>query len=227
MLDADQAIVTRRSVRQYLETPVPRATVEEILAVASRAPSGTNMQPWRVFVMTGAALAQFGATLEALALAGEGGSPQYAYYPPTFREPYLGRRRSVGWALYGALGIEKGEKARMHAQHAKNFSFFKAPVGMIFTIDDDLELGSWLDYGMFLQNVMVAARARGLDTCPQAAFIAYHHEIRRLLGIPADQRIVSGMALGYRHPDAPEARFETEREPVSGFTTFVETLPGS
>jgi nitroreductase len=227
MLDADQAIVTRRSVRRYLETPVPRATVEEILAVAARAPSGTNMQPWRAFVMTGAALAQFGATLEALALAGESGTPQYAYYPPTFREPYLGRRRSVGWALYGALGIEKGDKARMQAQHAKNFSFFKAPVGMIFTIDDDLELGSWLDYGMFLQNVMVAARARGLDTCPQAAFIVYHHEIRRLLGIPADQRIVSGMALGYRHPDAPEAQFETEREPVSGFTTFVETLPGA
>jgi nitroreductase len=227
MLDADEAIVTRRSVRQYLETPVPPAMVEEILAVASRAPSGTNMQPWRAYVMTGAALKQFGTTLESIALKGESGTPQYAYYPPTFREPYLGRRRAVGWALYGALGIEKGDKARMHAQHARNFTFFDAPVGMIFTIDDDLELGSWLDYGMFLQNVMVAARARGLDTCPQAAFITYHQEIRRLLGIPAEQRIVCGMALGYRHPDAPEARFETDREPVSAFTTFVERLPGA
>jgi nitroreductase len=226
MLSADEAILTRKSIRAFLDTPVPRQTVEEILAVAARAPSGTNMQPWRAIVLTGAACAEFGRAIEQLALTGDPGTPQYAYYPPVFREPYLARRRKVGYDLYATLGIQKGDKARMHAQHARNFTFFDAPVGLIFTIDDDLELGSWLDYGMFLENVMIAARARGLDTCPQAAFITYHREIRDLLAIPADQRIVCGMALGHRDPEAPENLFETLREPVSAFATFLETLPG-
>ncbi|MCZ8374912.1 MAG: nitroreductase [Beijerinckiaceae bacterium] len=226
MLSADEAILTRKSIRAFLDTPVPRETVEEILAVAARAPSGTNMQPWRATVLTGVARTEFCRRLEALALEGEAGTPQYAYYPPVFREPYLTRRRKVGYDLYATLGIQKGDKARMHAQHARNFTFFDAPVGLIFTIDDDLELGSWLDYGMFLQNVMIAARARGLDTCPQAAFITYHREIRDLLAIPADQRIVCGMALGHRDPAAPENLFETVREPVPAFATFLETLPG-
>ncbi|WP_284178766.1 nitroreductase [Rhabdaerophilum sp. SD176] len=225
MLSADEAILTRKSIRAFLDKPVPRETVEEILAVAARAPSGTNMQPWRATVLTGAARTEFCHRLEALALEGEAGTPQYAYYPPVFREPYLTRRRKVGYDLYATLGIQKGDKARMHGQHAKNFTFFNAPVGLIFTIDDDLELGSWLDYGMFLENVMIAARARGLDTCPQAAFITYHREIRDLLAIPADQRIVCGMALGHRDPEAPENLFETQREPVSAFATFLETLP--
>lgn len=226
MLSADEAIRSRRSVRLFTDQPVSKAEVSEILELAARAPSGTNMQPWKVQVLMGEALKTFGRTIEDIALNGEAGTPQYAYYPPEFREPYLGRRRQVGWALYGALGIQKGDKARMHAQHARNFVFFDAPVGLIFTIDDDLELGSWLDYGMFLQNVMIAARARGLDTCPQAAFITFHREIRALLALPADQRIVCGMALGHRHPEAPENRFDTVREPVSAFATFVEALPG-
>lgn len=225
MLNADEAILTRKSIRAFLDTPVPRETVEEILAVAARAPSGTNMQPWRATVLTGAARTEFCRAIEKLALAGEAGTPQYAYYPPVFREPYLARRRKIGYDLYATLGIQKGDKARMHAQHARNFTFFDAPVGLIFTIDDDLELGSWLDYGMFLQNVMIAARARGLDTCPQAAFITYHREIRDLLAIPADQRIVCGMALGHRDPEAPENLFETLREPISAFATFFDTLP--
>lgn len=225
MLSADEAIVTRRSIRAFLDKPVPRGTVEDILAVAARAPSGTNMQPWRAVVMTGEALSTFGKALEALSLQGVSGAAQYAYYPPAFREPYLSRRRKVGFDMYATLGIQKGDKQRMQEQHARNFTFFDAPVGLMFTIDGDLELGSWLDYGMFLQNVMIAARARGLDTCPQAAFIVYHNEIRKLLGLPDDQRIVSGMALGYRDPDAPVNLFETVREPVSAFTTFIDRLP--
>jgi nitroreductase len=226
MLSADEAILTRKSIRDFLDTAVSRPVIEEILAVSARAPSGTNMQPWRVTVLTGPALAAFGQKIEALALHGDAGTPQYAYYPPVFREPYLSRRRKVGFDLYATLGIQKGDKARMHAQHARNFTFFNAPVGLIFTIDDDLELGSWLDYGMYLQNIMIAARARGLDTCPQAAFITYHREIRELLAIPPDQRIVCGMALGHRNSEAPENLFETVREPVSAFATFLEALPG-
>jgi nitroreductase len=223
----DDAITSRRSIRAFLDTPVDRATVDRLLAVASRAPSGTNMQPWQAIVLTGQALSDFGGQLETLALSGYQGESAWRYYPPKFREPYLSRRRKVGWDLYGALGIARGETDRMTAQHARNLRFFDAPVGMIFTIDADLEIGSWLDYGMFLQNVMVAARGLGLDTCPQAAFAPYHVEIRRLLAIPHDRHVVCGMALGHADPDAPENRLATEREAPDAFTRYVETLPGA
>jgi len=128
----------------------------------------------------------------------------------------------VGWDLYGLLGIAKGDKARMHAQHGRNYSFFDAPVGLMFTIDRVMELGSWLDYGMFLQNIMIAARARGLDTCPQAAFTQFHRIVMEHIGAPANEMLVCGMSLGYADPEAVENRLQTEREPVEGFTTFLE-----
>ncbi|WP_293859580.1 nitroreductase [uncultured Alsobacter sp.] len=223
----DEAITSRRSIRSFLDTPVDRATVEEILAVASRAPSGTNMQPWQAIVLTGGALKDFGRQLEAHALRGNLGESEWRYYPDKFHEPFLSRRRKVGWDLYGVLGIARGETEKMAAQHARNLTFFGAPVGMIFTIDRLLQIGSWLDYGMFLQNVMTAARGRGLDTCPQAAFAPYHKEIRQLLAIPESHQVVCGMALGHAAPDAPEHRFSTDREPPEGFTRFVDALPGS
>ena len=223
----DDAITSRRSIRSFLETPVDRETVDHILRVASRAPSGTNMQPWEVVVLTGEALRSFGRQLEAFALAGNLGESEWRYYPEKFHEPFLSRRRKVGWDLYGVLGIQRGETERMAAQHARNLTFFGAPVGLVFTIDRLLQIGSWLDYGMFLQNVMTAARGRGLDTCPQAAFAPYHKEIRQLLAIPDSHQVVCGMALGFAAPDAPEHRFATEREPPEAFARYVETLPGS
>jgi nitroreductase len=126
----------------------------------------------------------------------------------------------VGWDLYGLLGIGKADKARMHAQHGRNFAFFDAPVGLIFTIDRIMRQGSFVDYGMFLENVMVAARARGLDTCPQAAFMQYHRIIAEQLSIPASEMVVCGMSLGYADPSRPENALLTEREPVAAFTTF-------
>lgn len=220
------ALETRSSIRAYLDEPVPLETVTRILELASRAPSGTNMQPWQVIVLTGEALKTFGTRLEALALAGEQGTPTYRYYPKEFREPYLGRRRKVGWDLYGALGIQRGETEKMAKQHAKNMTFFDAPVGMIFTIDAYLEIGSWLDYGMFLQNIMTAARGFGLHTCPQAAFATFHADIREMLAIPEERQVVCGMALGKADMSAPENLFRTERAPVTEFTRFVSTLPG-
>ena len=145
---------------------------------------------------------------------------EYRYYPLQWTSPYLERRRKVGWDLYGLLGIGRGDKARMHAQHARNFEFFGAPVGLIFSIDRALERGSWLDYGMFLQNVMVAARARGLDTCPQAAFAPYHRIIAEALELPANEMVVCGMSLGYADRSAPENLLRTEREPVAQFARF-------
>ena len=221
----DAAITSRRSVRAFLPTPVVRETVEDILHVAARAPSGTNIQPWRVTVLTGNALQRLSNAV--LAVHGDATqmashAEEYAYYPRQWVAPYIDRRRKIGWDLYGLLGIGKTDKERMHAQHGRNYSFFGAPVGLIFTIDRILEQGSWLDYGMFLQNIMVAARGRGLDTCPQAAFTPFHRVIAAELGLPETEMLVCGMALGHADPDAVENRLVTEREPVGGFARFLD-----
>ena len=221
----DAAITSRRSTRAYLPQPVPRATIEAILAVASRAPSGTNTQPWQVHVLTGAAkLALSRDIVAAYDDPAERAhhTEEYAYYPTEWVPPYIDRRRKVGWDLYSLLGIGKADKARMHAQHRRNYDFFGAPVGLIFTIDRVMRQGSWLDYGMFLQNVMVAARARGLDTCPQAAFTQFHRIIERHLGLSEAQMVVCGMALGPADPAAVENSLLTEREPVSQFARFLD-----
>ena len=217
----DEAIVSRRSVRAFLPTPVPDETVKDILRVASRAPSGTNMQPWKVYVVTGerkAALSR--AILDSGIRPEKIEWDEYRYYPDQFFEPYLTRRRTVGFALYSLLGIGRREVERMRAQHDRNFTFFDAPVGMIFTIDRRLEIGSWLDYGMFLGNVMTAARAQGLDTCPQAAFAPHHRTIRAMLDIPDTEVVVCGMALGHADPTAPENSLVTERAPAAEVCRF-------
>ncbi len=219
----DAAITSRRSLRAFLPTPVPRRTIEDILQVASRAPSGTNTQPWKVHVLTGAAQAALSADILAAyddPAARATHTEEYAYYPTEWRSPYIDRRRKVGWDLYGLLGIAKTDKAAMHQQHARNYAFFDAPVGLMFTIDRVLEKGSWLDYGMFLQNVMVAARGRGLDTCPQAAFMQFHRIIGRHLQLPETEMVVCGMSLGHADPDAVANQLQTERAPVASFVQF-------
>jgi nitroreductase len=221
----DAAITSRRSIRAYLPTPVPRETVAEILRVATRAPSGTNTQPWKVVVLTGAAKAALSARIRTAyddPAERATHTEEYAYYPTEWVSPYIDRRRKVGWDLYGLLGIGKADKARMHEQHGRNYEFFGAPVGLIFTIDRVMQQGSWLDYGMFLQNVMVAARARGLDTCPQAAFTQFHRVIADELGLPASEMVVCGMSLGHADPAAAENTLVTDREPLAGFVRFLE-----
>lgn len=221
----DAAITSRMSARAFLSTPVPRETVEDILRVASRAPSGTNTQPWKVHVLIGASKAALVDKLIAVFDDAEQAArhhEEYAYYPTEWRSPYIDRRRKVGWDLYGLLGIGKTDKSRMHAQHGRNYRFFDAPVGLMFTIDRVMQQGSWLDYGMFLQNIMIAARARGLHTCPQAAFTPFHRVILEHLGAPDHEMLVCGMSLGWADPAAVENTLVTEREPVAGFTTFHE-----
>ena len=221
----DDALLTRRSIRAFLPTPVPQPTIERILELAARAPSGSNIQPWQVRVLRGEALATIVAELSALHEAGVGGEREYDYYAREWRPPYLDRRRRNGWGLYGLLGIGKGDRDATRLQHGRNFRFFDAPVGLIFTIDRDLATGAWLDYGMFLQSVMLAARGFGLHTCPQAAFAQYHAHLRERLAIPPLQMVVCGMALGYADLDAPVNRFATEREPLASFTTWFDRLP--
>lgn len=215
-----EALATRRSVRGFRPDPVPRATVEAILAAAARAPSGSNIQPWRVRVTVGEEKARLSAALHAAQAAGAKVPREYHYYPRTWREPYLGRRRQLGWSLYSLCGIARGDHAAGEAQRARNWDFFGAPVGMMFAIDRDMEQGSWLDFGMFLQSVMLAARGHGLDTCAQAAFCDHHDVVRAHLGIPDDQVLVCGMSLGVADPEEPANRLATTRVPLEEFVTF-------
>lgn len=217
----DDAIASRRSMRRYLPTPVSRALIDHILTVASRAPSGTNMQPWQVCALGGdkkAALEE--ALVDASLNHGDAHTAEFPYYPEQFPEPYKSRRRKVGWDLYGLLEITREDKEKMRQQMARNFLFFDAPVGLIFTIDRVLEIGSWLDYGMFMENIMIAARGHGLHTCPQVAFSKYHTIIREHLDIGQEKIVICGMSIGYADVEAPENTLVTEREPVANFTRY-------
>ncbi|QJR09530.1 Chloronitrobenzene nitroreductase [Usitatibacter rugosus] len=221
-ISAHEAIRTRRSIRAFLPTPVPRATVEEILTLASRSASGSNIQPWKVRVIAGEKrLAVSKAIHAALDRDGdEAHKREWNYYPVNWREPFLGRRRKIGWDLYGLMGIRKGDFEATEKQRRRNYDFFDAPVGLIFTLDEDLEIGSWLDLGIYLGAVMIAARGLGLDTCPQAALANVHAVLRAQMNIPQDEIIVCGMALGHEDPSAPENKLVTERAPASEFATF-------
>lgn len=220
----DATIVSRRSIRAFLPKPVDREDIEAILQVAARAPSGTNTQPWNVVVLTGAAKERLTSEICAAFADPEIAarhSEEYHYYPKQWQSPFKERRRKIGLDLYALLGLGR-DKAGMQAQHARNYGFFDAPVGLIFTIDRVMEQGSWLDYGMFLQNIMLAARARGLDTCPQAAFTQFHKIIATQLQLPENQMVVCGMSLGFADPAKIENSLITEREPVAGFARFIE-----
>lgn len=221
--DATTAVRTRRSLRAFTEQPVPESTIKDILTSAARAPSGTNIQPWQVYVLTDGArrnlCEKVCAAFDEDASAHTGEVP---YYPETWFEPYISRRRKIGWDLYSLLGIKKGEREKTHAQHRRNFMFFDAPVGLMFTIHRDLSTGSWMDYGMFLQNIMVLAREAGLHTCPQAAWSDFHKVIRPQLGLSADEIVVCGMAIGYADETAIENTLVAEREPLDNFVTFVK-----
>lgn len=225
----ETAIETRFSARAFLPEPVPRETIERLLEVASRAPSGTNTQPWKVYVLQGASrdslvqkvCAAHDAIYANPALASEY-REAYDYYPDEWVSPYIDRRRQNGWSLYGLLGIAKGEKDKMHAQHQRNFRFFDAPVGLMFTLDRVMGRGSLVDYGMFLQNLMVAARAHGLHTCPQAAWNGFANIILPHIGAGEREMLVCGMALGWLDESDKVNGFHTPREPVASFTCWLD-----
>lgn len=220
----DAAITSRRSIRAFLPQPVAHDDIVAMLHVAGRAPSGTNTQPWKVYVLQGERKQALSDAILAVhndPATAAAHSEEYPYYPREWVSPYIERRRKVGWDLYALLGLTRENKAGMAAQHGRNYDFFGAPVGLLFTIDRVMAQGSWLDYGMFLQNIMVAARGRGLDTCPQAAFTPYHRLIAEHLALPANEMLVCGMALGYADPAAIENTLVTERMAVSEFVKFL------
>jgi nitroreductase len=225
----DVAILSRFSARAYLPQAVERSVLKEVLDVAARAPSGTNTQPWKVYVLQGATrdalVAKTCAAHDAIranpALASEY-AEAYDYYPEKWVSPYIDRRRECGFGLYGVLGIGKGDKDRMHAQQQQNFRFFDAPVGLMFTLDKVMGRGSLLDYGMFLQSIMLAARSRGLHTCPQAAWNGFSKIILPHVGAGDSEMLVCGMSLGYADESALVNTFQTTRVPAPDFTHWVE-----
>lgn len=225
----DEAIASRMSARAFTAQPVPRELLQAILQVASRAPSGTNCQPWHVYVLQGASrdtlVQQVCALHDAMrtdpALVAQY-AEEYDYYPQKWISPYIDRRRENGWGLYGLLGIGKGDKDRMHEQHQRNYRFFDAPVGLMFTVDRVMGRGSLLDYGCFLQSIMVSARGHGLHTCPQAAWNGFSKVIMPHIGAGADEMLVCGMALGYADETAVVNGFHTPRVPMQDFTTWLD-----
>ena len=221
----DDAITSRHSIRAFLQTPIAREDIEHMLEVAARAPSGSNTQPWKAYVLTGDIKSRLSAEITKVYEDSEqfnALTEEYRYYPHQWETPYIERRRKVGLDLYKLLGLGRENKAGMHAQHGRNYLFFDAPVGMIFTMDRTMNTGSWLDFGCFLQSLMVAARARGIDTCPQAAFNRFHPVIRRVTGIPESEIVICGLAMGFADHTRIENSLISERSPVCEFTKFLE-----
>lgn len=225
----DQTITSRHSVRAFLDTPVSTDMLKDILTVASRAPSGTNTQPWKVYVLTGKKrdelvqrVCQAQMELYQNPALAEQYKETFVYYPEQWFSPYIDRRRENGWGLYGLLNIQKGEKEKMARQNLRNFELFDAPVGLFFTLHKDLGVGSKMDISMMIQNVMLAAKARGLDTCPQAAWNHFHSIVLDVLGAGEDEELVCGMSLGYADPDHIVNTFITPRVPVEEFAVFVD-----
>lgn len=218
---ADTLISERRSIRAFRPDPVSHDDIVSILQLASTAPSATNLQPWRVHMLTGETRQR---VIERVCRAydeePEKHASEHKTYPDEFFEPYLSRRRAVGYGMYSLLGIAREDKEARRLQLRKNFEFFGAPVGLIFTIDRRLALGSWLDYGFFLQNLMIAARARGLETCCQGLWCRFHRVLREELPLTAEEQVVCGMALGYADHDAVINTLRSERVPVAAFASF-------
>jgi nitroreductase len=220
-MDVFDAIESRKSIRAFTDQPVERETVQKLLEISQRAPSGTNTQPWQVYICAGSV--RQAITDEVLALAGAGKAGKYEdynYYPPVWKDLHRDRRRGVGWGLYGLLGIEKGDREGSARQGARNFKFFDAPVGLFITVDSYLGYGSWADAGMYAQTLMLAARGLGLHTCPQAAWIQFQEPVFRNLGIPDDQALVTGMCLGYADDGAIENTLVSEREDLANVAHF-------
>lgn len=219
-MELSEALAARKSVRAFKPDPVSRETVEAILRDASRAPSGTNIQPWKVHVVAGEARARLVAAVQAhRETRPRDTEPEFARQSKR-KEPYTTRMRILGKAMYGLIGIPKGDEAANWAQWGRNYSFFDAPVGLIFTIDKDLGPMSYADFGMFMQTIMLSATSRGLATCAQGAWSNYWTVTRRELNVPEDDYIIAGMSLGYEDTESPVNTLVAEREPLESFATF-------
>lgn len=217
-----ESIKTRHATRGYLDKPVERQLIEKILEAARYAPSGVNTQPWQVAVVQGKTKQQLTEQMISAKENNQAPNPDYAYYPDQWEEPYKSRRKTCGLALYTALDIQRSDIAKQKQAWNNNYRFFDAPVGLLFFIDQQLNQGSWMDMGMFIQNIMLAATHYELSTCPQASLADYPDIVRNLLHIDSQYAVVCGMALGYEDKTHPANRFRLEREPVDSFTSWYD-----
>lgn len=225
-MNVSEAIDSRISCRAFLDTPVPESSVREILLQARRAPSGGNLQPWFVHVLTGAPLRELTSRVSALAVHhpfGEGN--EYPIYPPNLQEPYRSRRFKCGEDLYATISLGREDKAGRLRQWARNAEFFGAPVGLFFSLDRIMGVDQWADVGMFMQSIMLLARAHGLHTCPQEYWSGFHKVVGEFLGLPPEQMLFCGMALGYRDESAPINRLRTDRAQLEEFASFHGFAP--
>ena len=225
----DKAIRNRQSIRAFLNTEIDDQIIRDILNVSARAPSGTNTQPWKVYVVTGKKRDEIITKVSQVQLQlfeqpelEKQYTETFVYYPEKWISPYIERRRENGWGLYGLLGIQKGDKEKMMAQQLRNYQLFDAPVGLFLTVDKAMGIGSKMDISMFIQNIMIAAKARGLDTCPQAAWNRFHSIVLDLLHAPENEELVCTIALGYADPNAIVNTFVTPRESVENFAVFLD-----
>jgi nitroreductase len=220
-IDVLEAIKERKSIRAFKPDPVPKEKLLELLEIAQRAPSGTNTQPWHVYLCAGKVKTAITNDVLVMAESGQGASYEdFNYYPSVWDEVHNSRRRAVGWSLYNLVGIEKGDRDGSAKQAMRNFHFFDAPVGIFVTIDSYLGRGNWADVGMYIQTLMLAAKGLGLDTCPQAAWVPYQEPVIRHLGIPDNESLVSGMSLGWADPTKIENTLVSEREKLSKVAHF-------
>ena len=220
-IDVLEAIIERKSIRAFKSDPVPKEKLLELLEIAQRAPSGTNTQPWHVYLCAGQVKTAITNDVLEMAKSGQGASyEEFDYYPSVWDDVHNSRRRAVGWSLYNLVGIEKGDRDGSAKQAMRNFHFFDAPVGIFVTIDSYLGRGNWADVGMYIQTLMLAAKGLGLDTCPQAAWVPYQEAVIRHLGIPDNELLVSGMSLGWADPTKIENTLASEREKVSEVARF-------
>ena len=217
-ISVTDAIKSRRSIRAFLDKPVEKSLMEEILKQAARAPSGGNLQPWRVYAISGEVRDQLVNTVsEKQATNPVGDGSEYNIYPPDLSDPYRSRRRDVGNQLYQLIGIPREDKAAKFAQLAKNFQFFGAPVGLIFTFDKQMGLGQHVDLGLYMQNVLLLCKEKGLDTCAQEAWAVWHQTIRDVVGIPQNELVFCGVAVGYADPDEKINELVSERASLKEF----------
>jgi nitroreductase len=217
-----EALEQRKSTRAFLSKGVEREKITAILDAARHAPSGTNTQPWQVAVVEGEAKIRLQTKMEAAFRAGDKGRADYHYYPDEWQPPYVSRRKECGLLMYKTLGITREDKLRQQDQWAANYRAFDAPVMLLFFMDDVMQTGSYIDYGMFLQSVMLAAVDLGLATCPQASIVDYAEIIKAELGYPENTVAICGMALGYEDKDALVNSYRTPREEVSSFTRYFK-----
>ena len=208
-MDVSEAVARRTSVRAFKPDPIPGAVVREILQKAQRAPSGGNLQPWRVHALAGEPLARF----KALASTTPMQEPEYDVYPPDLWEPFRTRRFVCGEDLYASIGIPREDRPARFRQLARNTEFFGAPVGLFFCIDRKLGPPQWSDVGMYMQTVMLLAQEQGIDTCPQEYWARYPKTVAEFVGMPDDHMVFSGMAMGYRDDSHPINSWRTRRDP--------------